>query len=131
MLSDWGALAAVKCLEDLSRYFSQCFLRAVWLQRRESPVAISSANREDVSRFPLFPSTVAAEGAGMSILVPVVMQAKDDAWSPVLLIPRTSGPKDAQGRCEGPLLADYAQTEHIKGARRVSSGFCFSGRRWA
>lgn len=77
-------------------------LRAVWIQSRESPVATSSANREDVSRFLLFPSTVAAEGAGMSIPVPVVMQAKDDAWSPALLIPRTLGPKEAQGRCEGP-----------------------------
>lgn len=61
---------------------SQCFLRAVWLQSRENLVERSSTNREDVSRFLL-----AAEGVGMSILVP--MQAKDDAWSPVLLILRT------------------------------------------
>lgn len=61
-------------------------LRLVWIQSRERPVATSSANREDVSRFLLFPSTVAAKGAGMSILVPVVMQAKGD-------YPKTIRPK--------------------------------------
>lgn len=52
-------------------------------------------------------------------MVPVVIQAKDGAWSPALLNPRTSGLKYYQGRREHPplpcRLGSDRQTEHSEG----------------
>lgn len=103
---------------------SQCFLKAV-LTGSGSPEEISSLKREDVFRFLLFSSVVATEGAGMSILVPVVMKAKDGTWSFALLISRTTGLKYYQGRCDPcpsasslqPRLRQSTQREPCQGCR--------------
>lgn len=81
------------CLHQRSLNFLSVLPKgsAEWI--RESPEEISSSKGEDVSRFLLFSSVVATEGAGMSILVPVVMEAKDGAWSLALIISRTTGLK--------------------------------------
>lgn len=124
MPSGWGGLPVVKCLcrsvSVKGVLLPQCFLKVPQcrLQSRESPEAISSSKRKDVSRVLLFPGAVAAEEARMSILVPVVMHANDDAWFPALITPKV-----LPGRCERPpitpssLGSDRAlRGNHVKGA---------------
>lgn len=64
------------CLHQRSLNFLSVLPKGSGDWIRESPEEISSSKREDVSRSLLFSSVVATEGAGMSILVPVVMKAK-------------------------------------------------------
>lgn len=113
------------CLHQRSLNFLSVLPKgsADWI--RESPEEISSSKREDVSRSLLFSSVVSTEGAGMSILVPVVMEAKDGTWSFALLISRTTGLKYYQGRCDPcpsasslqPRLRQSTQREPCQGCR--------------